>query len=105
MHRLAIRLIVIATTGLLLVAAAGAADWTRFRGPNGSGVAADTTIPVQFKEGDGIIWKLPLRGVGNSSPVISRGRLFIQSAGTDGFDRFLMGLDSTTGRSLWTRTT
>src|SRR5436309_4081874 len=88
-----------------LVTAAAAADWTRFRGPNGTGIADDSTIPVQFKEGDGILWKLPLRGVGNSSPIISRGRLFVQSASADGGERLLLCLDSTTGRTLWTRTT
>src|SRR5436190_11416436 len=105
MHRLAICLVVIASPALLLVATVGAADWTRFRGPNGTGIAADANIPVQFKEGDGILWKLPLRGVGNSSPVISRGRLFIQSASPDGRERQLLCLDATTGRTLWTRTT
>jgi len=105
MHRLAIRLVVISIPAVLLVASAGAADWTRFRGPNGTGVAADTSIPVQFKDGDGILWKLPLPGVGNSSPIISRGRLFIQSASADGRERMLSGLDASTGRTLWTRTT
>lgn len=100
------RLATIVIAGIFVVATtAAAADWTRFRGPNGTGVASGTTIPVQFKEGDGILWKLPLRGVGNSSPVISRGRLFLQSAGADGNDRFLICLDATTGRTLWTRTT
>src|SRR5688572_28303102 len=101
-----LRIPILVMSGLLIVAAtAVAADWTRFRGPNGTGIAADTNIPVQFKEGDGILWKLPLRGVGNSSPIVSRGRLFLQAAGADGNERQLICLDSTTGRTLWVRTT
>src|SRR3954447_24335493 len=85
------------------VAIAPAADWPRFRGPNGTGVAADATIPVAFKEGDGIQWKIPLPGKGNSSPVISRGKLFLQSASTNGSERMLLCLDAITGKTLWSR--
>ena len=45
------------------------ANWTRFRGPNGSGVADDKDIPVQWQS-QNILWKVPLPGPGNSSPVI-----------------------------------
>jgi outer membrane protein assembly factor BamB len=100
------RLALLAVVSLLTtLAATHAADWPRFRGPNGTGVAADTTIPVRFKEGDGILWKVPLPGVGNSSPVISRGKLFVQSASKDGRERMLLCLDAATGKTLWTRTT
>src|SRR5437870_1972568 len=90
---------------LAALAAAAAADWPRFRGPNGTGVAADTTIPVKFKEGDGILWKVALPGKGNSSPIATRGKLFIQSASLDGSERMLLCLDAASGRTLWTRTT
>src|SRR5262245_36410855 len=98
------RLAVLAAVSLLsLVAAATAGDWPRFRGPNGTGVAADATIPTEFKEGDGILWKIPLPGKGNSSPVISRGKLFLHTASTDGHDRQLLCLDAVTGTNLWSR--
>src|SRR3954447_9109760 len=80
---------------------APAADWVRFRGPNGTGVAADTTIPVQFKEGDGILWKVAIPGAGNSSPVVSKGKLFLQSASKDGKQRTFLCLDAATGKTLW----
>jgi outer membrane protein assembly factor BamB len=89
---------------LTTLAAAPAADWPRFRGPNGTGVAADAGIPVRFAEGDGILWRVPLPGTGNSSPVVSRGKLFVQSASADGRERSLMCLDAATGKTLWTRT-
>ena len=50
-------------------AAANPAQWTRFRGPNGSGAAEDgAAIPVQWTAAD-YRWKIPLPGSGHSSPV------------------------------------
>jgi len=98
------RLVVLAVISTLsLVAVATAGDWPRFRGPNGTGVAADATIPTEFKEGDGVLWKVPLPGKGNSSPVISRGKLFLQTASEDGHDRQLLCLDAVTGKTVWSR--
>jgi outer membrane protein assembly factor BamB len=98
------RTLALTASGLLLVlAAAPAADWPRFRGPNGTGVAADAAIPVRFKEGDGVLWKMPLPGKGNSSPIVSHGKLFIESASTDGSQRFLLCLDAASGKTAWER--
>jgi outer membrane protein assembly factor BamB len=88
--------------GLVTTAVATAGDWSQFRGPNGTGIASDTGIPVQFREGDGILWKVPLPGAGNSSPIVSKGKLFIQSASTDGRTRTLFCIDAATGKTLWT---
>src|SRR5437867_12842040 len=99
------RLAVLVTVSVLsLVAAASAGDWPRFGGRNGTGVAADASIPTEFKEGDGILWKVPMPGKGNSSPVISRSKLFLQSASADGHDRTLLCLDAVNGKTLWSRT-
>jgi outer membrane protein assembly factor BamB len=79
-------------------------DWPRFRGPNGTGVATDKDIPIQWTAEDGVLWKVPIPGKGNSSPVIAGNRLFLQSASADGKQRLLLCLDATTGKVLWTRT-
>ncbi|HEY1381110.1 MAG TPA: PQQ-binding-like beta-propeller repeat protein [Gemmataceae bacterium] len=93
------------SASLLTLTVATAADWSRFRGPNGTGVVTDTTIPVHFnKDGDGVLWKVALPGVGNSSPIVSKGKLFIQSASRDGAQRLLLCLDARSGATLWTQT-
>ncbi len=44
---------------------AGADDWTRFRGPNGSGVAAaGESVPAEWGDDQNLAWKLALRGPG-----------------------------------------
>jgi outer membrane protein assembly factor BamB len=91
---------------LLFVGAAAAAnltyasDWPRFRGPNGAGIANDRTIPVTWTEKE-ILWKVPLPGPGNSSPVTWKGRLFTQCTSKDGSERMLVCLDTKDGSVAW----
>jgi outer membrane protein assembly factor BamB len=90
--------------GVLLAAAATASadNWPRFRGPNGTGVAADKGIPVKWGAGD-VLWKVELPGVGHSSPVVWGDRLFLQTSGAKGDGRALLCLDANTGKQLWSR--
>lgn len=53
---------------LLCVAPCRGQEWTRFRGPNGSGVSA-TDIPAKWTEAN-YAWKIKLPGVGHGSPVV-----------------------------------
>jgi outer membrane protein assembly factor BamB len=84
------------------VAPAPAANWPRFRGPNGSGIAQDQHIPVQWDK-QTVLWKAVLPGVGNSSPVVWGDRLFLQAASPDGTERFLFCLNTADGKVVWSR--
>lgn len=53
-----------------------AADWSQFRGPNGSGVAETTGLPVDFGPKTNVVWKTELPP-GHSSPVLTRDRIFV----------------------------
>jgi outer membrane protein assembly factor BamB len=89
--------------GFLSIATASARgqEWTRFRGPNGSGLADATSLPVQWTEKD-YTWKAKLPGVGHSSPVLWGERLFVTCAEESG-KRFLLCLRTSDGEALWTR--
>src|SRR5687767_14471417 len=78
-------------------------QWSRFRGPNGHGTSLDKNIPVQWSETEGMLWKTPLPGKGNSSPIVWGDRLFVQSASADGKERLLLCLSVTDGKILWSR--
>src|SRR5579885_2937069 len=99
--RLGLRLLL----GLGLLAAlglpAGAANWPRFRGPNGTGVADDKNIPAEWTEKD-YLWKVALPGVGNSSPIVWGDRVFLQCASADSKERLLVCVSAATGKILWT---
>lgn len=52
-----------------------------FRGPNAAGSVQETTATTwNVAQGENILWKTPIPGLGHSSPVIAGDRLFITSA-------------------------
>lgn len=77
-----------------------AQEWTRFRGPNGSGVVPALDIPSSFTESD-INWKVKLPGSGHSSPAIWEDRLFLMSADSETATRYVVAVDTKTGKVLW----
>jgi outer membrane protein assembly factor BamB len=92
-------------TGLVLAALAekaSAQEWTRFRGPNGSGIGASTTIPLQWTEKD-YNWKVALPGVGHSSPVVWGERVFVTSGDEETGTRTILCLRASDGERLWLR--
>ena len=44
-------------------------NWSRFRGPNGSGLSSDTGLPATWSDTQNVAWKTPLPGRGSSSPI------------------------------------
>ncbi len=92
----------LATFAVAVVSPGDAQEWTRFRGPNGTGISAATGVPVRWTEQD-FRWRVPTRGPGHSQPVIWGDRLFLTSATAEGGERVLVCFDKHTGRELWTR--
>jgi outer membrane protein assembly factor BamB len=62
-----------------------AENWPQWRGPQGTGVAADGDYPVKFSSESGIAWKAPLPGVGSSTPAVWGDNIFVTCA-IDGHD-------------------
>jgi outer membrane protein assembly factor BamB len=87
---------------LLLATCAVGQEWTRFRGPNGSGQSEATTIPVSWGENEHL-WKVELPGIGHSSPVLWGQRIFLTSAGTTNGTRYVVCLSATDGATQWTQ--
>ncbi len=79
-----------------------AADWPRFRGADGLGVSTDTTVPVTFGPSD-YLWKTPIPGKGNSSPIVSKGKVFLQTASEDASRRQLVCVNASTGKIEWAK--
>ena len=104
MHRPTAFWLLSALCGLFCCAAVHAADWPRFRGPNGTGVSTDKDVPVQWSDKDGVLWKVPIPGRGNSSPIVWGDRLFVQSAAEDGAERWLFCLNANSGEMIWKKT-
>ena len=77
-----------------------AQEWTRFRGPNGSGVSAATTIPERWTERD-YNWKVELPGVGHSSPVLWGERIFLTSGDEETGKGIVLCLNAANGERVW----
>jgi outer membrane protein assembly factor BamB len=88
-------------------------DWPRFRGPDGSGVAAASeSIPATWSPNANLGWKLELPGPGASSPIIVSGKVFVTCYSGYGLTqenpgdmsnlmRHLICTDLKTGEKIW----
>ncbi|MCA9055587.1 MAG: PQQ-binding-like beta-propeller repeat protein [Planctomycetaceae bacterium] len=93
-----------------------AADWDRFRGPNGTGVsAADQPLPTEWSETSNLKWKTALPGPGLSSPIVVGDKIFVtcwSGYGTsredlgdmDDLVRHVVCLDRKSGSITWDKT-
>lgn len=76
-----------------------AADWPRFRGPDGTGVSKETGVPAELNPDKNLLWKVESLE-GTSSPVIVGDRLFLTAVRGD--ERLVRCLDAGTGETAWT---
>lgn len=98
--------------------------WPGFRGANRAGVGDGVDTPVSFdlETGENVLWRVPLPGLGNSSPVVWGDRVFVTTAVAKGGSTplrtgltgagdeveeqtehrwLVLALDKRTGKTLW----
>ena len=85
---------------VVYVSATQAADWPQFRGPGGQGHSDATNLPLTWSETENITWKVPVAGLGWSSPAIQGDQIWITSAVDEGKTLHAIALDRATGKSL-----
>lgn len=85
---------------LICTVPALSADWSRFRGPNGSGVGESHALPAHFGPDKNVGWKAEVP-FGRSSPIVAGGRLFLTAA--EGENLVTLAFDASTGKQLWRR--
>ena len=93
---------IVALSCLTFSIQAAAQEWTRFRGPNGSGLGKAPNLPAQFSEAD-FNWKTALPGAGHSSPVIWGDRIFLTCAPAKSATRIVVCVDAEKGGIVWQR--
>ena len=78
--------------------------WPQYRGPAGSGVAADSANPpVEFGPAKHVLWKTDIPS-GHSSPSIWGNRIFLTTFDKATKKLEVQALDRKNGRVLWRRT-
>ena len=78
-------------------------EWSGWRGPQQDGHSSEANLPVKWGP-ESVAWEVPLKGSGQSSPVIAGNRIFLTSAAEDGRERILMCLNREDGKLLWSET-
>lgn len=79
-------------------------EWPEFRGPTAQGQTSARTLPLEWSTEKNVVWKQPVPGLGWSSPVVSRGQVFLTAgvAAAGGAPALrALGFDAATGRPLW----
>ena len=98
----------------LFVLPAMGEDWTRFRGPDASGVSSQR-VPTTWSDSENLAWRTELRGKGSSSPVVHQGRIYLTAYSGYGLEAEQPGsredlllhvvcLDLETGKIIWDQT-
>ncbi len=89
-------------------------EWRQWRGQNAQGVSEERALPVRWSnDSSNLRWRSPIPGFGNSSPIVSRGKVFLTTSwGPDKYgatyrnqplNRALIALDLASGEVLWER--
>ena len=77
-------------------------EWTRFRGPNGTGISSARTIPTKISASD-INWRVELPGTGHSSPVLWGEQIFLTTTGDKSGGMTVLCLGAKDGQVRWRR--
>ncbi|MCP4731341.1 MAG: PQQ-binding-like beta-propeller repeat protein [Roseibacillus sp.] len=96
-------LLLVCSMGTVVAHAAGKKnEWTRFRGPNGSGISEAKAIPIKWTAKD-YNWVAKLPGSGSSSPVVWGDRIFLTCNDTEKTTRTILCMDTRDGKIRWRR--
>lgn len=76
-----------------------AEDWPQWRGPQGSGISSEKSLPKSWDATKNVAWRRELPGPGGATPVIWKDRLFVTSAAGD--DLLLLCFNAKSGEPVW----
>lgn len=80
--------------------ALAAETWPQFRGPTGQGHSQARGLPLTWSETENIEWKVPVAGLGWSSPVVLNGQLWLTTAVDEGHSLRALCFDPRSGKPL-----
>ena len=83
------------------VAGEGAKYWSRWRGPSGQGLVADGSYTDTWSTSENILWRKPVPGRGNSSPIVWREHILLTTAYDNGRRVSVLGFRQADGRQIW----
>ena len=75
--------------------------WARWRGPSGQGLVDGKGYPDTWSATQNVIWKVPVAGSGNSSPIVWRDQIFLTTAADNGNQASILAYRRGDGQRLW----
>ena len=88
---------------LIFSDAALAENWPGWRGPRGDGTSLEKNVPIRWSGTQNIVWKVPIPGKGQASPIVWGKHIFVVTAIKEKKQRILLCLDRKDGKILWQR--
>lgn len=85
----------------ILSSSVSAEDWPAWRGPRGDGISHESNVPLTWSSTENIAWKLPLPGIGRSSPIVWGDRVFVTASDESDQSRRVICANARTGELLW----
>jgi outer membrane protein assembly factor BamB len=86
---------------MIAVEGEGAKYWPRWRGPSGQGHVAGTGYTDTWSDTQRVKWRTAVPGLGHSSPIVWRDRIFLTTATDDGARVWMLAYNRADGRLLW----
>ena len=86
---------------MIAVEGEGAAYWPRWRGPSGQGLVSGGGYLDSWSETENVLWRTPLEGRGNSSPIVWGDRIFLTTAYENGRRLAVAAFRRSDGSPLW----
>jgi outer membrane protein assembly factor BamB len=90
-----------AAVRMIAVEGEGARYWPRWRGPSGQGMVTGTGYVDKWSATENVLWKKPVPGRGNSSPIVWGDRIFLTTAQDGGRKLSLLAFRRTDGSLIW----
>lgn len=87
-----------------VLSVAEAQNWPGWRGPNGDGTSMEKNLPTKWDSKTNVLWKVPVPGIGHSSPIVWADNLFIVTAMVETGEKVLLCYNKMTGKLLWQKT-
>jgi outer membrane protein assembly factor BamB len=75
--------------------------WSRWRGPSGQGLVTGSGYPDTWSATQNVVWKKPVPGRGNSSPIVWNDRIFLTTAYDGGRRLSVLAFRRSDGSLLW----
>ncbi|CAN5605799.1 PQQ-binding-like beta-propeller repeat protein [soil metagenome] len=75
--------------------------WPNWRGPSYQGYVHGTGYPDTWSESQNVLWKVPVPGTGNSSPIVWGERIYMATSYDEGRRKAIVAFNRKDGKKVW----